>query len=181
MNLRASATRYAKALLDIAIAESDAARIEQDLAAIVSVMDEHSELRHALTSPRIPAAARRGIVGALAERATVAPPLAKLLALLADRGRLGLLPELLVVYRERLLAHQHIVQASVTSPAPLAPETLQRLAERLGALTCKQVQLSAAVDPSLLGGMVARVGSTVYDGSVRTQLAKMKEQFIETA
>lgn len=181
MNLRASATRYAKALLEVAVAESDAARVELDLAAIVSVMDDHAELHHALTSPRIPAASRRGIVGALAERGNVAPPLAKLLGLLADRGRLALLPEVLAVYRERFLAHQHIVQASVTSAAPLAPDTVQRLAERLGALTGKQVQLSATVEPSLLGGMVARVGSTVYDGSVRTQLEKMKQQLVETA
>jgi F-type H+-transporting ATPase subunit delta len=181
MNVRASATRYAKALLDVALAESDVTRIEQDLAAIVAAIDEHAELRHALTSPRIPAAARRGIVGALADRGSVPPPLAKLLGLLADRGRLALLPEVLAVYRDRLLAHQHIVQATVTSPAPLTSDTVQRLAERLGALTGKQVRLSAAVDPSLLGGMVARVGSTVYDGSVRTQLEKMKAQLVETA
>jgi F-type H+-transporting ATPase subunit delta len=181
MSQRASATRYAKALLDVAVAESDAARVEQELAGIVSAIAGHAELRHALTSPRIPAAARQGLVGALAARLGVAAPLAKLLGLLAGRGRLGLLPELLAVYRERLLDHQLIVQASVTSAAPLAPDALQRLAERLGALTGRQVRLRAAVEPSLLGGVVARVGSTVYDGSVRTQLEKMKQQLVETA
>lgn len=181
MSHRASATRYANALLSVAVAESDPSRIEQELTAIVSAMNDHAELRHALTSPRIPATARQGVVGALAARVGAAPPLAKLLGLLAERGRLALLPELLAVYRERLLAHQHIVQATVTSAAPLSPETLQRLAERLRALTGQQVQLSPAVDSSLLGGMVARVGSTVYDGSVRTQLEKMKQQLVETA
>lgn len=178
MSLRASASRYAKALLDVAIAESDAAGVERDLAAIVSAVTEHVELRHALTSPRVPASAKQGVVRALVERGNVAAPLGRLLELLARRGRLELLPELLAAYRERLLAHQNIVQGSVTSAVPLAPGTVQQLADRLGQLTGKTVQLNADVDPSLIGGLVARVGSTVYDGSVRTQLEKMKQELV---
>jgi F-type H+-transporting ATPase subunit delta len=179
MSLRASATRYAKALLEIAAAESDPARVEQDLAGLVSAMTTHAELRQALTSPTVPAQARRGIVRSLVAQAGVAAPLPKLLDLLAERGRLELLPEILQAYRERLLAHQNIVQAEVASAAPLAPETFQQLSHRLSALTGKQVQLAATVDAALIGGLVARVGSTVYDGSVRTQLEKMKQQLIE--
>jgi F-type H+-transporting ATPase subunit delta len=178
MSLRATASRYAKALLEVAIAESDAARIERELDAIVSAVAAHAELQHALTSPRIPALAKQGVVRALAERGAVAEPLARVLDLLAQRGRLELLPELLAVYRERLLAHQNVAQGSVTSATPLAPDTVRQLAERLGQLTGKTVQLDANVDPSLIGGLVARVGSTVYDGSVRTQLEKMKQQLV---
>jgi F-type H+-transporting ATPase subunit delta len=180
MSLRASATRYAKALLEVAAAESDPARVEQDLAGIVSAITAHAELRQALTSPTVPGQARRGLVGALGERMGVAAPLAKLLQMLAERGRLELLPEILQVYRERLLSHQNIVQAEVASAAPLSPETLEQLAGRLSALTGKRVQLAASVDPELIGGVVARVGSTVYDGSVRTQLEKMKQRLVET-
>ena len=179
MSLRTSATRYAKALFDVAIKESDPSRIEQDLSAIVEAMQEHGELRRALTSPAVPRSARVAVVSAIAQQAGAQPPVAKLLAMLADRGRLELLPDLLAVYRDRLLEHRNIVRGTVTTAAPLSPEHLQALESRLGGLTAKQVQLSTNVDPSLIGGMIARVGSTVYDGSMRTQLQKMKQRLVE--
>ena len=181
MSLRTSATRYAKALLDVAVRESDPAQIEREMADIVTAMFEHDELRRVMTNPAVPQHARLGVVRALVERARAQPPLAKLLLMLAERGRLELLPDLLDVYRERLLAHGNVVRASVTSAVPLATEKVTALEQRLGGLTGKQVQLTIDVDPSLVGGVVARIGSTVYDGSIRTQLEKMKQQLIETA
>jgi F-type H+-transporting ATPase subunit delta len=115
------------------------------------------------------------------EHADMAPPLAKLLLMLAEHGRLELLPTLLDVYRERLLAHQNVVRAAVTSAAPLSGDALQKLEQRLGVVTGKHVQLAANVDPTLIGGIVTRIGSTVYDGSVKSQLQKMKQQLIENA
>ena len=181
MSLRTSATRYAKALLDVANKESDPDTIERNLAGIVDMMQQHDDLRRVLTSPGTPQSARVGLVKALVERADLQIPVAKLLAMLAERGRLELLPELLAVYRERLLAHRNIVRASVTSAAPLSGETLQELTASLNSLTGKTVQLDTNVDPSLIGGVVTRIGSTVYDGSIRTQLQKMKQQLVETA
>jgi F-type H+-transporting ATPase subunit delta len=181
MSLRTSATRYAKALFDVALRESDPARIEQDLAAMVQAMTENVELRRALTSPAVPRSARVALVSSLAQQAGAASPVAKLLAMLADRGRLELLPVLFEVYRERLLEHRNIVRASVATAAPLAAEHLEAIESQLGGLTQKQVQLTTTVDQALIGGMVARVGSTVYDGSIRTQLQKMKQQLVENA
>jgi F-type H+-transporting ATPase subunit delta len=106
---------------------------------------------------------------------------AKLLNLLAERGRLELLPDLREVYRERLLAHSNVVRATVTSAAPLSPDDVQRLEASLGGLTGKRVQLETAVDPAIIGGVVTRIGSTVYDGSIRTQLQKMRQQLVEGA
>jgi F-type H+-transporting ATPase subunit delta len=181
MSLRTSATRYAKALLDVAIKESDPSAIERDLARVVDAMNAHSELRRVLTSPGTPQAARVSVVKALSARAAIQSPVAKLLGMLAERGRLELLPELLNVYRERLLAHKNIIRASVTSAAPLAPEKVRALEASLGQLTGKTVQLDTAVDPAIIGGVITRVGSTVYDGSIRTQLAKMRQQLVENA
>jgi F-type H+-transporting ATPase subunit delta len=181
MSLRTSATRYAKALFDVAIKESDPAQIERDLAAIVDAIQQHAELRRVIASPGTPYAARMNIVKALADRAQVQPPVAKLVTLLADRGRLELLPDLLLVYRERLLEHNNIVRATVTSATPLSPEKLQALAAKLGGLTGKSVQLETTVDPGIVGGVIARVGGTVYDGSIRTQLAKLRQQLVENA
>ena len=103
----------------------------------------------------------------------------KLLGLLADRRRLELLPEIAAVYTERLLEHQNVVQAEVTTAVPLVAEaTSASRGEPRAAPRASRSRCASSVDPSLLGGVVARVGSTVYDGSVRTQLKKMRDQLV---
>ena len=182
MSLRTSATRYAKALLDVAVAERlDTAAIERDLASVVNAMNGHAELRRAFTSPGIPQVVRMNVVNAFARQSGLQGPLAKLLTMLAERGRLDLLPLMLDVYRERLLSHRNIVRATVTAATPLSDDKVQRLEGSLGALTGKQVQIETNVDPSIIGGVVTRIGSTVYDGSIRTQLQKMRQQLVENA
>ena len=101
------------------------------------------------------------------------------MVLLAESRKLDLIPVLSTAYRERLLAHQNIVRAEVTSATALTPEQTQALAASLGKVTGKQVELSVSVDPALLGGVVAKIGSTVYDGSVRTQLSRMRAQLLD--
>lgn len=181
MSLRTSATRYAKALLAVAINESDPALIERDLGGIVEAFNQHTDLRRVLTSPRTPQDARVNIVKSLAQHAGVQAPVAKLLVMLAERNRLELLPVMLDVYSERLRAHTNIVRAVVTAAAPLSADKVERLATSLGSLTGKHVQIESTVDPSLVGGVVTRIGSTVYDGSIRTQLQKMRQQLVENA
>jgi F-type H+-transporting ATPase subunit delta len=181
MSVRTSATRYAKALLQVAIEESDPATVEQDLASVARAMAANAELRRALTSPGIPQQIRVNVVNALTSKMGAQPPVAKLLKMLADRGRLDLVPMMNEVYRERLLAHRNIVRATVTSAAPLTAEKTERLEASLSGMTGKKVQLDTAVDPSIIGGIVTRIGSTVYDGSIRTQLQKMKQQLVENA
>jgi F-type H+-transporting ATPase subunit delta len=181
MSLRTSATRYAKALFDVALQESNPAEIERDLASIVSAMQESAELRRALTNPGIPQQVRANVMRAVVEKVGTQPPVAKLMAMLAERGRLDLVPLLYEVYRERLLAHANIVRAAVTSATPLSSQQQQALEQSLGTLTGKQVQLEVDVDPALIGGVVTRIGSTVYDGSIRTQLQRMKEKLLQEA
>ena len=93
--------------------------------------------------------------------------------------KLNYLPDLAEAYRERLLAHQNIVRAEVTSAVPLSPEKTKALDESLSKVTGKKVELSTSVDPELLGGVVAKIGSTVYDGSVRTQLEQLRKELVE--
>ena len=89
------------------------------------------------------------------------------------------MPDLAAAFRERLLAHQNIVRAEVTSAAPLSPEKTKALEDSLSKVTGKKVELSVSVDPELLGGVVAKIGSTVYDGSVKTQLERMRQELVE--
>ena len=181
MSLRTSATRYAKALLQVALQESDPEKIGQDLSSVAEAMAQSAELRRAMTSPGVPQDVRNNVIAAIAAQIGAPPPLAKILKMLADRGRLDLVPLMAEVYRERLLAHGNIVRATVTSATPLTSDKVQGLEASLGNLTGKKVQIETAVDPALVGGVVARIGSTVYDGSIRTQLQKMKQQLIEQA
>jgi F-type H+-transporting ATPase subunit delta len=178
MSLRTSATRYARALFDVALRESDPARIEQELDEIVGAIEGQPELRRALLHGAVPQTIRLNVVKALVEATSPQPPLAKLLLILAEKGRLELLPHLRDVYRERLLAHGNVVRAFVTSATALGDDKVRALEHSLSQLTGKRVQLEVAVDRDLIGGVVARIGSTVYDGSLRTQLQKLKQQLV---
>ena len=179
MSNQASANRYAKALLDVAIKEADPAKVEQDLAAFAELFAKHEELRRSLANPVVPVQAKRAVIDELTARLQPSPPSAKLMRLLADRDRLELLPDLLNAYRERLLDHQNVVRADVVSAIPLPPERAAALQQKIAAATGRTVNLTARVDPSILGGVVARVGTVVYDGSLATQLARMRERLSE--
>jgi F-type H+-transporting ATPase subunit delta len=96
--------------------------------------------------------------------------------MLADRDRLGLIPELAEVYRERLMEHRQVINAELTTAVALTPDRVAQFEKRIAAATGRRVTMTASVDPALIGGAVARVGSIVYDGSIATQLAKMRER-----
>jgi len=179
MTTRASAVRYARALLDVVIQEGNPEQVEQELSAVADLYAGNAELQKALTSPAVPVAAKRGVIEALVSRAEPSPALGKLMLMLADRNRLALLPELAASYRERLMEHRLIVRADVTTAVPLLPDQVVQFEERLTAATGRRVTMTTHVDPSLVGGVVARVGSTVYDGSIATQLAIMRERLEE--
>ena len=180
MSHRTSANRYAKALFDVATQEgADLRKIEQDLAAVVDVMTENREIALVAQRVGLPDAQRQALMTAIADRLAVAPQVKKLILMLTERHALVLLPDLLDAYRERQLAHLNIVRGEVTSAAPLSPEQQRALQESLSKATGKTVELSVDVDPELIGGVVARIGSTVYDGSVRTQLKKLRQELTE--
>ena len=110
----------------------------------------------------------------------LAAPVKKLLVLLTRDRKLALATDLAESYRERLLAHQNVVRGELTSATPLAPEKAQAIEESLSAATGKNVQLTVSASiRSCIGGVVARSESTVYDGSVRTQLTQLRHELSE--
>jgi F-type H+-transporting ATPase subunit delta len=180
MTNKTAATRYARALLDVAVKEKlDLDRVEQELAAFVDLLTQHPTLAKVLLNPAIPVGRKQAAVSELAARLNTSPILAKLIALLAERDRLVLLPELLASYRERLLDYQQVVRAEVTTAIPLAADRTQAIERGLAELTGRKVTLASKVNPSIIGGVIARIGSTVYDGSVTTQLQKMKQRLVD--
>jgi len=181
MSNLASAGRYAKALLDVAIKQADPVRAEEDLSAFAELVAQNPELRTVLENPAVPAPSKRAVVEQLVARAKPAPPVGKLLMLLAERDRLVLLPDLAAAYRERLLDYQNIVRADVVTALPLPDPQAKQLEEKLAGVTGRTVRMTTRIDPTIIGGLVAKGGGTVYDGSVATQLRRMRERLIENA
>ena len=179
MSSRASAARYARALLDVAIRESNPEQVERDLSAFGDLLSWNPELHSVLTNPAVPVSGKRGITETIAKRLNVAPPVGKLLVMLAERDRFALMPDLVSVYRERLLEHQHVVRAEVTTAIPLTKDREAQLQQRLQQVTGLRVDVTTSVDPGIIGGVIARIGSTVYDGSIATQLSRMREKLVE--
>jgi F-type H+-transporting ATPase subunit delta len=174
---RTAATRYARALIDVALHEqADLSAIESQLADFTALVQQHEPLRKALLNPAVPAPRKRAAVADLVAVASIQPILAKTLVLLAERDRLVILPDLLEAYRQRLMDQRNVVRAEVTTAAPISADHLGAIQRSLAAATGRTVDISARVDPGILGGMVARVGSTVFDGSVVNHLQRIRQR-----
>jgi F-type H+-transporting ATPase subunit delta len=142
-------------------------------------------LARVLATPAVPATAKRAIVDQLLAKAgAVTPVVAKLLGLLADRDRLVLLPDIVAAYRTRLMEHAKVVRAEIVTAVALPGDRIDALRLGLARATGRRsedVLLDNRVDPSIIGGAVAKIGSTIYDGSVTRQLEKMKEALVASA
>ncbi len=180
MTNRTAAIRYARALLDVAVKEKDnLEQVERDLAGFAELFTQHPLLAKVMLNPAVPVPRKRAVVAELTSLTKPIPVVSKLLMLLAERDRLVLLPDLLDAYRERLLDHQKVVRAHITTAAPLAADRAQAIEQSLARVTGRTVTVQTKVDPSIIGGVVTRIGSTVYDGSVARQLEKMKARLVE--
>jgi len=178
MTNRNSAARYAKALLDVSRQEGNPRAAERELASFATMVAGHEQLSRVVANPAIPAPKKAALVEELAARAGVGPIVRKLLVLLAGRDRLMLLPDLLEQYRGRLLDFENVVRAEVTSAVPLPEGAAEAIGRAIETRTGRKVAMTASVDRGLIGGVVTRIGSVVYDGSVKRQLEKMKDALI---
>lgn len=177
---RAAATRYARAFFEVSIQQADPQQVERDLSGFAELLATHEALGKVLLNPAVPTPRKRAVVSAIVERApTMVPAVAQLLVLLAERDRLGVLPELVDAYRVRLMDHLKMVRADVTTAVPLPPDRTAALRRSLSTATGKQVSVVTHVEPALVGGVVVRVGSTVYDGSLARHLERLKDKLVE--
>ena len=182
MTSRAAGTRYARALFDVARKEGNIDQAGRDLTAFAQLVAGHDLLPRVLSNPAIPASRKRAVIEDLIARAgALAPVVGKLLTLLAERDRLVLLPDIAAAYQNRLMEHANVVRAEVVTAIGLTGDRMAALQQGLAQATGRQVQLEGRVDPSIIGGAITRIGSTVYDGSVTRQLEKMKEALTAAA
>jgi F-type H+-transporting ATPase subunit delta len=170
--------RYARALFSIGIDRGSFEQLGKELDAVAELWGASGELREALANPVFKAAEKRAVLEKLLPRLAPTPDVQKFVLLLLERRRLPALPNIARAYRDMVDAHAGRVRAQVTSAQALSPAELDRIRASLGRRTGKHVVLEANVDASLIGGVVARVGDLVLDGSVRTQLGTLRDKLL---
>jgi len=166
---------YAEALFSVAEAEGETQAIESQLFAFAKLLETQPEIREALIDPELPPDNKKALIrDTLGERAN--PIAVNLLGLIAELGRgrelVRIVDELVAVSAER---RAHVV-AEVRSAVPLDETQRARLAEALSEATGRQVEIRVVLDPSVIGGVVARVGDEIFDGSLRSRLRGAREQ-----
>jgi F-type H+-transporting ATPase subunit delta len=176
--LKALAERYAGALVDVALENKQADQVKGELAAFAALVLESPELHSFLANPSIARSAKHSAIEALVARMGASRTLRNYLFVIVDQRRAGMLIEIEQAFSRLLDARQGITQATVTSATELTAQERAELGVALAKLTGEKVQAQYTTDAALIGGAVVRIGSTIYDGSVRTQLERMRARMI---
>jgi len=170
------ARRYARAVLEIGTANGNLDKIGADLRSLAKAMRESAELVTALTNPAIRRADRRRVIDGLLQRVGAEPHTKNLVYLLLDGERLGSLEAISREVDAMIEAKAGRMSAEITSARPLDATQLSQIITSLEKLSGKKVAVTRREDPDLLGGVVAKLGDTVYDGSLRTQLRTLRDE-----
>jgi F-type H+-transporting ATPase subunit delta len=176
--LRALAERYAGALVDVAIENKQADQVKQELSAFAAIVRESAELHAFLSNPSIARASKHAAIEQLVARMGASRTLRNYLFVIVDQRRAGMLVEIEQAFGALLDARQGITQATVTSAADLTAEERAELDAALAKLTNRKVQARFQTNAELVGGLIVRIGSTIYDGSVRAQLDRLRARMI---
>ena len=174
------ARRYARALLSLGLEEGKHEEFGEEISAVLQALDQNREAAFFLRNPGYSAQQRHSAVDAVAKALKLSPTLVSFLRLLVDRGRIGDLAQIARSYRGLLDTQVGRVRATVTSAQPLSDQETNRLRETIATMTGRTIVLDARTDPSLIGGLVTQVGATQFDGSLRTQLERMRDELKST-
>ena len=176
MSVQAVARRYAAALADVVTQRGEAREVQQELAAWSDMLRTNPNLYEVFANPTIALDKKRAVLKRLLEIGKPRPATANFLKVLLQNQRLTELDEINRRFADVLDVRAGVVAARVTSARPVPAATQQTLEARLHSLTGKKVRIEFDTDASIIGGLVTRIGSTVYDGSVRNQLEQIKEK-----
>jgi F-type H+-transporting ATPase subunit delta len=173
------APRYARALAEIVTdpkAGLDASAIDTQLNDFLAAWTESADLREIFSDPSIPPAKKVAIIDKLASRLELSKTVRNFLAVLVNHERIEAFPEVLTEYRREIRIRLGIAQVEFTTARPLDEPERQAVVQRIGELAGAEVEATFFQDPSLLGGALLKIGSTVYDGSLRGRLEQLKEK-----
>ncbi len=176
MSVQTVARRYASALADVVLARNEAREIQQELRAWEQMLQANADLREVFANPTIGLDQKRGVLNRLIERSQPRGTTANFLKVLLQNQRLTELTEINRKFAQILDERAGMIAATVTTARAVPQDAQEKLHDRLASLTGKKVRIDFATDPEIIGGLVTRIGSTVYDGSVRSQLQQIKER-----
>lgn len=169
------ARRYARALVDVTAEAGSFDRVLDQMETFARLLQDNAELRDVLMNPAYTRAQQTAVVdGLIRSSGNLDPQLVNLLRLLVDRNRISYLPDIARIFRELADARAGRIRGKVTSAVPLQADAVKRIEQALERLVQRDVILETKVDPALLGGVSAQVGSFVYDGSLRSQLSELR-------
>ena len=175
------ASTYARAFADVVLSRHlDADRSIAELRTIASLLAESSELRRVWDNPAIPADQKRRVLDVIAKRDEVSTQVRNLVAVLIDHRRMHFLDPIILQLAKELDARLGFAEAEITSTRELGDAEKREFEVQVGKLTGKKVRAQYEQDASLLGGAVVRVGSTIYDGSVKGRLERIREEISGT-
>jgi F-type H+-transporting ATPase subunit delta len=176
LSVQTVARRYAAALADVVTARGEAQEVRQELNDWEKMIRSNEQLLEVFRNPTIPYEQKRKVLSQLIARTHVRPTTANFLQVLLQNHRLAELGEVNKRFAQVLDERSGVVSAEVTTARPVPEASQEALRSKLATITGKRVRLSFTTDEDLIGGIVARIGSTIYDGSVRNQLQQVKER-----
>jgi len=176
--IRIIAKRYANALVQLAEKQNAVDKTKADLAAFTSAVDALPALQKLFASPVFTPENKTAVIQELAARLGMQPATKRFLEHLAETGRIRYVREMNEAFLEILAERTNRAMARLTTAAAISPADLAEIKKKLEALTGKQVDIDAKIDASLIGGAKAQIGSTVYDGTIKNQLNKMRNQLM---
>ncbi len=169
------ARRYAQALLNLATRDNQLDPVLEGLDSVADALAESPQLAAFLAEPRVPIGRKEAVVSEVVERAGVPPLLRTFVQFVTRKRRIRLLEDIRQVFHELVDERMGRANAVVTVAAQLSAEQEERLRGRLEALSGKEVRMRVSIDPDVLGGVLARIGSTVWDGTLRNQLTQIHQ------
>ena len=173
------APRYAHAFASVAASAGlEVQAAQNQMQAFANLLAESDELREVLMDPSVPSEQKLSVVDAIAERLGMMREVRNFIAVIMDHRRLGELSEIIAAYDAVADAGKGVKEVEVTSARALNEDDRQQLEFEISKLAVSRVRVSYRQDASLLGGAVVKIGSTVYDGSVRAQLDSLKQSLV---
>jgi F-type H+-transporting ATPase subunit delta len=181
MSVPIVARRYARAVLEIGVELGQLDGIVEEVAAFAAAWEASTEFRNAIENPLVAHAAKKAVVNELAERLGASATTRHTVLLLVDRRRARALPYLAKTLRELADARKGLLRAEVTTAAPLSDTYYARLEAQLEKMTGKRVVVERRTDPTLIAGVVTRIGDRILDGSLRTRLQSLRDALMPAA